>query len=778
MSRFYTPAQAPQFIEGMYTPPWELINKNLEVNQQGYDNTLATTNLFNDLDIQHIDDPVIREQAEKIKSYYGDKSQAITEAIQKDPMAWKRAMPNIQNLGRELSKDMKEGDIARMGEQYNSLAKFTKDHEEYKRLHPEDYNRGFQYYYDQFRKDPLRRGAFNWETLANPIDQKAIIDEVQKIKASSAVTPNGDYLVGTETIPKEQIEMVARNNIMGRPENLAYLQQQIKFKNPDYYDAEYENLHPNSGGLYEEFYTLPSITDSNGNIIRGKILTNEDREVLENKYKDEFVKYLNLSDKDKMQTPPPKSPFERHQGAVGRMINEAVGAASYTKNTIASDPAKLARFRAGVDVQISKNNIDLKEKQFKITTALAIQKNNVAKLNAINSAIANMDELNPALPKLQKLQADLALQTIEATDETVDETASTGKMNTPVTASLEIPPTMGELAIAARNEKGSRNAKMFNEYISKLKEYDKTLKVDKRVIDKKGENFVDFYKAMAGKDNFNTYTIEDLIDKYLVEKLNWDSGSGNVNKDAWANYLKKHYGPILKDFDTKLGELSKISKQVDVVHLTEQGTTNLKEIFNNNPTSFSMYEVNGDIIKTSGAPISDGRAIEVMSKGEIGGVLGYPIGNGREHAFTVKIGSKRYVAVLNAKNEGIASSMTSILRSSGNVQGNTENPYNKLALDNFAYDIAKGLANTPKEQDDNGNYFVRFKTVQQTESGEDLEVEIRAIDKKGEGRVYSLSIDGEPIKELDTPILNSTINAEGKMEKGIVDKLREILAVK
>ena len=136
MSRFYTPAQAPQFIEGMYTPPWELINKNLEVNQQGYDNTLATTNLFNDLDIQHIDDPVIREQAEKIKSYYRDKSQAITEAIQKDPMAWKRAMPNIQNLGRELSKDMKEGDIARMREQYNSLAKFTKDHEEYKRLHP------------------------------------------------------------------------------------------------------------------------------------------------------------------------------------------------------------------------------------------------------------------------------------------------------------------------------------------------------------------------------------------------------------------------------------------------------------------------------------------------------------------------------------------------------------------------------------------------------------------------------------------------------------------
>ena len=57
-------------------------------------------------------------------------------------------------------------------------------------------------------------------------------------------------------------------------------------------------------------------------------------------------------------------------------------------------------------------------------------------------------------------------------------------------------------------------------------------------------------------------------------------------------------------------------------------------------------------------------------------------------------------------------------------------------------------------------------------------MEIRAIDKKGEGRVYSLSIDGEPIKELDTPILNSTINAEGKVEKGIVDKLREILAVK
>ena len=479
-----------------------------------------------------------------------------------------------------------------------------------------------------------------------------------------------------------------------------------------------------------------------------------------------------------MQIPPPKSPFERHQGAIGRMINEAVGAASYTKNTIASDPAKLARFRAGVDVQISNNNIALKEKQFNITTALAIQKNNVAKLNAINSAIANMDELNPALPKLQKLQADLALQTIEATDKTTDKTASTGKMNTPVTASLEIPPTMGELAIAARNEKGSRNAKMFKENIIKLENLTKTFNLEDKKSEEQLKGFTDFYKDMAKEDNFNTYDINELADKYLVEKYQYPKGSGNVNKDAWIKYIEKKYGPTLKDFDTKLGELSKVSKQVDVVHLTEQGTTNLKEIFNNNPTSFSMYEVNGDIIKTSGAPISDGRSIEVMSKGEIGGVLGYPIGNGKEHAFTVKIGSKKYVAVLNAKNEGIASSMTSILRSSGNVQGNTENPYNKLALDNFAYDIAKGLANTPKEQDDNGNYFVRFKTVQQTNSGEDLEVEIRAIDKKGEGRVYSLSIDGEPIKELDTPILNSTINAEGKMEKGIVDKLRDILAVK
>ena len=210
------------------------------------------------------------------------------------------------------------------------------------------------------------------------------------------------------------------------------------------------------------------------------------------------------------------------------------------KNTIASDPAKLARFRAGVDVQISNNNIALKEKQFNITTALAIQKNNVAKLNAINSAIANMDELNPALPKLQKLQADLALQTIEATDKTTDKTASTGKMNTPVTASLEIPPTMGELAIAARNEKGSRNAKMFKENIIKLENLTKTFNLEDKKAEEQLKGFTDFYKDMAKEDNFNTYDINELADKYLVEKYQYPKGSGNVNKDEWIKYIEKN----------------------------------------------------------------------------------------------------------------------------------------------------------------------------------------------------------------------------------------------
>ena len=119
MGRFYDAnSTAPQFVDGLYTPPWELINKKIEENQQGYDNVLATTNLFNDIDIQHIEDPVVKDQVQKIKDYYTGRSNQIVEAIKADPMNWRRAAPDIQNLSRQLQKDMKSGDISEIQNQY------------------------------------------------------------------------------------------------------------------------------------------------------------------------------------------------------------------------------------------------------------------------------------------------------------------------------------------------------------------------------------------------------------------------------------------------------------------------------------------------------------------------------------------------------------------------------------------------------------------------------------------------------------------------------------
>lgn len=364
MGRFYQTPQAPQFIDGLYTPPWELMDKALSTNQQGYDNALATTNLFEGIDINGINDPIVKDQINNIKKYYEDKSNQITKAIQANPMDWKKSKISIQNLGKELQEDMKNGSIARIQKAHESMQNFIKEHEEYAKKNPGLFNQGYDYYLKEYQKDPLRMGNFNWENLANPIDIEKLNKRLADMVADAKEQPDGDWKVGIKTVSKDRILEAARSQIYGEPENKAFIEQQIKFRNPDYYNERYAKA-TGGNGFYEQMYLSNNEVDETGN---PKVLTNEEVTRREKEYLESVEKYVKDRKAGKKDVQIPQRDYSVKKGAIGNLLDGAVNEHSYTQqsadiNAVKFAKANLALSQGSLELQKAKNEIDNKYKQ-------------------------------------------------------------------------------------------------------------------------------------------------------------------------------------------------------------------------------------------------------------------------------------------------------------------------------------------------------------------------------------------------------------------------------
>ena len=110
----------------MYTPPWEMMGQVMAQNEQGIQQTLASTSLFEDLDIDYIEDPVVKEQVENIKNKYAGEADEISKTLQAEissnPQAWRSHLPKIGDLGKKLQKDFKSGGINKIMSDKKRLA--------------------------------------------------------------------------------------------------------------------------------------------------------------------------------------------------------------------------------------------------------------------------------------------------------------------------------------------------------------------------------------------------------------------------------------------------------------------------------------------------------------------------------------------------------------------------------------------------------------------------------------------------------------------------------
>lgn len=259
MARFYQ-APTPNFVDDfMYQPPWEMMQQALAVNEQGVQSSLAQAELFKNLDIKYIDDPVERENVEKIKNYYTSKADELTNAIGQDPMKWRSFLPEISKFSKELQEDMTTGNISKIQGSYTNLQQWMTDNEKYKTSDPSLYNRLYNKWKGDWAQgnrslDKTFQGKQIVGSEVVNMLNKEMRDFMNDFKADKIEKQNGMYLVGEKWVHKDDVERAAYDLISSKPEFSGWIQQMgYDLEDPGYFDAE-------TGKLREVFH----FTDANG----------------------------------------------------------------------------------------------------------------------------------------------------------------------------------------------------------------------------------------------------------------------------------------------------------------------------------------------------------------------------------------------------------------------------------------------------------------------------------------------------------------------------------
>ena len=259
MGRFFQTAPT-QFVEDyIYQPPWELMQQAAAKEQQIYDAAVASTKIFDNLQIDHLqgEDDVYNVQEKQ--RYYAENAANIAKAIQNDPSKARQYMNNIEALSKEVQKDMTSGDLSKIIGSAQAYKKWQEDNKKLKEDDASRYTAAERAYLGEYLKaggNSLSQG-FRGELITKDIDYEAIRKSLGELKAnkikSTRQTPGGGlYMVETENGLEEMSEERMNGWMLSQilsPENLASLSQSEKFGLGTYRNSE-GNIDYDNGSLF------------------------------------------------------------------------------------------------------------------------------------------------------------------------------------------------------------------------------------------------------------------------------------------------------------------------------------------------------------------------------------------------------------------------------------------------------------------------------------------------------------------------------------------------
>ena len=258
MGRFFQTAPT-QFVEDyIYQPPWELMQQAASQKQKIYDAAIASTKLFDNIPIEHLqgEDDVYNVQEKQ--RYYAENAANIAKAIQNDPSKAQQYLNNIDSLQKELQKDMTSGDLSKIIGSAQAYKKWQEDNKKRKEDDPSRYSAAERTYLADYLNaggNSLSQG-FRGEQVTKDVDWEKVNKVATDLKASSysksGTTANGMYLyTNKETgkqVTEEEMNAAVYGQIMQNPSYMAALRQSQQYGLAKYFNDTTGALDFNASG--------------------------------------------------------------------------------------------------------------------------------------------------------------------------------------------------------------------------------------------------------------------------------------------------------------------------------------------------------------------------------------------------------------------------------------------------------------------------------------------------------------------------------------------------
>lgn len=275
MSRYYQTDKGSYLQNIAYQSPLELLDKALATQQQGYDNAVNSTALFNNLDIKYLDSEEERANVNNIKKYYEGKANEIVNALQANPNDWRKHQSSIRNLSRELQQDMQTGNISKIQGSYAQKQAYDTRMEELRKKDPIRYQVAVAQANKTWGGNSLTNGLWNQEDIiATPDWNKMLKENLANLKANiqsrSVEAPDGrGYIIDNsyrvESLSDDKLMGYLAHQIMGDSNIQAWAAQSQRFGLGKYYDDE---------GKMIPLFREEEVLDENGKLVGKKMSAN------------------------------------------------------------------------------------------------------------------------------------------------------------------------------------------------------------------------------------------------------------------------------------------------------------------------------------------------------------------------------------------------------------------------------------------------------------------------------------------------------------------------
>jgi hypothetical protein len=268
MGRFFQTAE-PQFLQDfIYKPPYEMLLAGLQKEQGDYNTALATANMYNNIDVNYIDDEKERERVRQIQDKWGNRTEELSRNI-READDWKKFMPELNKMSKELHQDYTTGELYTVQKSAENYAKMNEELAKIK--DPAIKEKAKQVFMDRWREKD--RPVFESENI---FDRRDLVAEYLKTKskgeadkiAKAWANPGGGYIRSGE-FTEEFINDTKKDfdNWLKQPENLAYMKQQDELLGLEtYFDKDTGELispdDPRSSAYHSKQHAI-SVADFN-----------------------------------------------------------------------------------------------------------------------------------------------------------------------------------------------------------------------------------------------------------------------------------------------------------------------------------------------------------------------------------------------------------------------------------------------------------------------------------------------------------------------------------